>query len=137
MSRVENAIEAAGFSAFARLLRAGPFAELLESGGPYTIFAPTDAAFEKFPNDDMDGDTALSRAVAGYHFAPGKVMSQRFLGKRIRAVMHSGGSFIIDGRAGLRADTANIVQPDIIAGACVIHGIDGVLWPREPVAAAL
>jgi uncharacterized surface protein with fasciclin (FAS1) repeats len=62
-------------------------------------------------------------------------MATRFAGKRIRAVMYSGGDCIIDGKDGLKVNGANLVTPDIISGACVIHGIDGVLWPREPAAA--
>jgi uncharacterized surface protein with fasciclin (FAS1) repeats len=133
-------IEAAGFCAFARMLRTGPFGDVLESGGPYTIFAPTDAAFTKLPQGAlrrlMEADGPLQRAVASYHFAAGKVMSARFVDKRIRAVTYGGQSAIIDGRDGLRVNNARLLQPDILVGTCVVHGIDGVLWPRAPEAAA-
>jgi uncharacterized surface protein with fasciclin (FAS1) repeats len=79
----------------------------------------------------------LLHAVAGYHFAAGKVLSSRFIGKRIRAVTYGGDSVLIDGKNGLRVGAANLVRPDILAGSSVIHGIDGVLWPREPAAAAV
>lgn len=135
-----NAIESAGFSVFARMLRMSRFGELLQSGGPYTIFAPTDAAFLKFPPGAfktlMEADEKLLRSVAGYHFAAGKVVSAQFVGKRIRAVTYGGQSLIIDGRRGLRVNTALMAQPDVLVGACVVHGIDGVLWPREPEAIA-
>lgn len=140
MIMITNAIEAAGFGIFARMLRASPFGELLQSGGPYTIFAPTDAAFSKFPlgafRTLMEADEKLRRSVAGYHFAAGKVVSARFVGKRIRAVTYGGQSLIIDGRDGLRVNAALIAQPDVLVGACVVHGIDSVLWPREPGALA-
>lgn len=141
MNTIVNAIESAGFGVFARLLRSSRFGDLLQAGGPYTIFAPTDAAFAKFPQGEfrtlMEADDALLRSVAGYHFAAGKVVSARFAGKRIRAVTYGGQSVIIDGRNGLRVNTAMLVEPDIImAGACVVHGIDGVLWPRQPKAVA-
>lgn len=45
-------------------------------------------------------------------------------------------SLIIDGRDGLRVNAAIIAQPDVLIGACVVPGIDGVLWPREPEALA-
>jgi uncharacterized surface protein with fasciclin (FAS1) repeats len=141
MNPIERAIDEAGYRSFARLLQASPFGALLESGGPYTIFAPSDEAFEKFPHasiDDLIADGGdLLRAVAGYHFAAGKVMSKRFSGKRIRAVTYGGQPLVIDGRNGLRVNTAKLVAPDIAAGACVVHGIDSVLWPREPAVAAL
>jgi len=140
MSSIEDAIEAAGFGAFADVLRESPYGEVLDSGGAYTVFAPSDAAFAKFSADSLDrllhGDEALLRAVLGYHFASGRVMSASFKGKRIRAVMYAGGDLIIDGRSGLRVNRANLTKPDLVVGACVVHGIDGVLWPQAPVAVA-
>ncbi|MBL8537290.1 MAG: fasciclin domain-containing protein [Hyphomonadaceae bacterium] len=136
MSSIENAIKGAGFTAFAEALRASPYGAVLDGGGAYTLFAPTDEAFQKFSTVSMDvllrGDEALLRTVIGYHFAAGRVMSASFKGRRIRAVMYAGGDLIIDGKDGLRVNRANLVKPDVIADACVIHGIDGVLWPREP-----
>jgi uncharacterized surface protein with fasciclin (FAS1) repeats len=140
MSSIEEALESAGFAQFADALRASPYGEVLDRGGAYTIFAPTEQAFEKFSMESMDrllhGDEALMLAVMGYHFASGKVMSASFKGKRIRAVMYAGGDLIIDGKSGLRVNGANLIKPDLAVGSCVIHGIDGVLWPREPVAIA-
>jgi uncharacterized surface protein with fasciclin (FAS1) repeats len=141
MIAIEGAIEAAGFKSFASMLRVSPFAALLESGEAYTIFAPTDAAFSKLPKasqkDLLGADADILRQVAGYHFAAGKVMTRQFAGKRIRAMTVGGEALVIDGKTGLRVNTANLVQPDIIAGACVIHGIDGVLWPHALMATAI
>jgi uncharacterized surface protein with fasciclin (FAS1) repeats len=140
MSSVEDALQTAGYGVFANALRESPYGEVLESGGPYTLFAPTDSAFEKFSSESMahllHGDEALLRAVLGYHFASGKVMSRQFKGKRIRAHMYAGGDLIIDGANGLKVNHARLVQADLVVANCVIHGIDGVLWPREPAKAA-
>lgn len=132
-----NAIEvlrAAGFNAFAEALVASSYRDVIGGGG-FTIFAPSDGAFAKFPGDGVDrmlnGDEALLKAVLGYHFAKGRVRSEQFLGKRIRAVMYAAGDVIVDGRNGLRVNGANLVEPDIDAGASIVHGIDGVLWPRS------
>lgn len=140
MNELETAIEAAGFAVFAQAIAESDYGQVLASGGPYTIFAPTDAAFDKFSQgslEHMRDDLKLLRSVVGYHFAAGKVLSQRFADKRIRAATYSGESLVIDGRNGLYVNKAKLVQPDIIIGACVLHGIDGVLWPREPAAVAL
>ncbi|HRE44797.1 MAG TPA: fasciclin domain-containing protein [Terricaulis sp.] len=140
MSMIEDAAQEAGFGVFAEALRASPYGDVLDGGGPYTVFAPTDAAFAAFsrvpPEQLLHGDEVLMRRVIGYHFAVGKVMTRRFKGARIRATMYAGGHVIIDGRNGLRVNAANLVQPDIVVGACVLHGIDEVLWPREPAMAA-
>jgi uncharacterized surface protein with fasciclin (FAS1) repeats len=141
MTTIERAMAAAGFGTFSRLLGASPYSEIVESGGPYTIFAPVETAFERFPPGTVDrltqGDDALLRAVVGIHFAAGKVLSSRLVGRRIRAVMYAGEHLIIDGKLGLKVNGANLVKPDVLVGECVIHGIDTVLWPREQVEAAL
>lgn len=140
MNTIEAAMGGAGLTSFPHVLRASGCADVLAGGGPFTIFvtifAPTDAAFEKFSRASLDhllrGDAELLRAVAGYHFAAGKVLAARFAGKRIRALTHEGSHLIIDGKGRLRVNGAHVVKPDIIAGACVIHVIDQVLWPRKP-----
>lgn len=75
--------------------------------------------------------------MLGYHFAAGQVATARLAGKRIRAVMHSGGDVIIDRRsAGLRVNAARLCKPDLNARNGVVHGIDALLWPRQATAAA-
>ena len=136
MSQIEDALDTAGFKAFAEAIRESPYGEVLDSGGAYTMFAPTDEAFGKFSASSLErllrGDEALMRSVLGYHFAAGKVRVARFQGSRIRAVMYAGGDVIIYGKSGgVRVHKANLSQPDIVAGNCIVHGIDAVLWPQE------
>jgi uncharacterized surface protein with fasciclin (FAS1) repeats len=137
---VASAAEQAGYRRFTAALQAADHLKTLQGSGPFTVFAPTDAAFEKFSvaalDRLMEDDRDLLRLVMGYHFAAGKVVAARFAGKRIRAVMHAGGDLIVDGRSGLRVNAAHVVEPDIGAENGVIHGIDSVLWPREAIAAA-
>jgi uncharacterized surface protein with fasciclin (FAS1) repeats len=120
---------------FASALRATDHATELSGKGPFTIFAPSDEAFHKFSTQSMDelleGNGDLFRLLMGYHFANGKVSSARFKDKRIRATMHDGGHLVINGRGGLRANAAHIVEPDIEAANGVIHRLDAVLWPRQ------
>lgn len=136
---IVSAADRAGYCTFSSALRSTELNRVLEGPGPFTVFAPSDAAFSKFSPASLErlleGDPELLRLVMGYHFAPGKVSSARFQGKRIRAVMHAGGDVIIDGRSGLRVNGARLVQPDIIAANGVIHGVDAVLWPPETAAA--
>ena len=136
------ALENAGFGVFADTLGASPHGDVLDTGKPFTLFAPTDAAFRKFSRASLErllhGDAATLRSVMGYHFVAGKVLSARLAGKRFRAVMYAGGDIIIDGKSGtLRVNGANLVQPDVPAGACIVHGIDTVLWPPAPAASAI
>ena len=133
------ALSSAGYRTFASALDASGYGEVLDSG-PFTLFAPTDAAFSKFSHGSLDrllhGDPKRLQRVMGYHFVAGKVRAARLSGKRYRAKMFGGADLIINGKTGLRINDATVTEPDISAGDCVAHGIDGVLWPREPAAAA-
>lgn len=131
MLSVVSVADRMGFHAFASALRASDHIEALEGPGPFTVFAPTDAAFEASGMlAKMMKDRALLHQVIGYHFAAGRVAMARFEGKRIRAVMRAGGDVIIDGKSGMRVNAARMVKPDLDADNGVVHGIDGVLWPR-------
>jgi uncharacterized surface protein with fasciclin (FAS1) repeats len=137
---VVSVADRAGFHIFASALRNSDHFETLEGAGPFTVFAPSDEAFQKFAPAALDkllhDDAELLSMVLGYHFAAGEVAMARFVGKRIRAVMHAGGDVRIDGRAGLRVNAARLVKPDLGARNGVVHGIDGVLWPKQPVEVA-
>jgi uncharacterized surface protein with fasciclin (FAS1) repeats len=132
---VVSVADRAGFHIFANALRASDLGVKLEGAGPFTVFAPSDAAFQKFSPAALDALLNDGREqlniVLGYHFAAGKVLTAKLAGKRIRAVMHAGGDVIIDGRTELRVNATRLVKPDLGARNGVVHGIDGVLWPRE------
>jgi uncharacterized surface protein with fasciclin (FAS1) repeats len=132
---VVNIADRAGFYIFAEALRSSDYFDVLEGHGPFTMFAPTDAAFRAMSPVKLDGflyrDRAKLQCVLGYHFAPGRVGAARFAGKRIRATMRTGGEVLVDGRAGLKANGARVIKPDLEAANGVVHGIDALLWPRE------
>lgn len=128
------AADQAGYTVFAAALRSSTLMRVLGGPGPFTMFAPSDAAFDKFSRAARDrlleGEPASLNAVLGYHFAAGKVTSSRFAGKYINAVTHQGESLTIDGRAKqLRVNKAALIDPDRLAANGIIHGIDSVLWP--------
>lgn len=138
---VVSVADRAGFHIFASALRGSNYFAKLEGTGPFTVFAPTDAAFralepvalEKLLNREGGGTDAF----LGYHFAAGKVVAAQFRGKRIRAVMQAGGDAVIEGRDGLRVNAASVCKPDMMAGNGVVHGIDSLLRHRTVTAAAL
>lgn len=135
---VVSVADRTGFHTFASALRASDHAKRLEGAGPFTVFAPTEAAFKLFGERALESllqDRELLNQVMGYHFATGRVALSRLEGKRIRAVMHAGGDVIINGKGGVRVNSANLVRPDLNAGNGVVHGVDAVLWPRELAAA--
>jgi len=137
---VISVADRAGFHIFASALRSSEHSDKLEDAGPFTMFAPTDAAFKRFTPAALDKflhkDRKLLNVVLGYHFAAGKVSTALLSGKRIRAVMQAGGDVIIDGRTGLRVNAARLIKPDLECRNGVVHGIDALLWPRQASAEA-
>ena len=137
---VVSVADRAGYHVFASALRSSDYFDKLEGAGPFTVFAPADAAFKKFSRAALDkllnGDRELLHVVLGYHFAAGRVVAGRMAGTRIRGVMHAGGHVIIDGRSDLRVNASRLVKPDLIANNGVVHGIDALLWPRQKAPAA-
>ncbi|MEZ5996105.1 MAG: fasciclin domain-containing protein [Hyphomonadaceae bacterium] len=132
---VVSIADRAGFYIFAEALRSSDHYRTLEDDGPFTVFAPTDAAFGAMPPVALDTflhrDRLKLQRVLGYHIASGRVAAARFAGKRIRATMRTGGEVLVDGRAGLKANDARVIKPDLDAANGVVHGIDALLWPRD------
>lgn len=132
---VVSVADRAGFHIFASALRASDYFGKLEGAGPFTVFAPTDEAFRALGPATLEKllsrESEQTDAFLGYHFAAGKVVAAQLSGKRIRAVMQAGGDAVIEGREGLRVNTAGVCKPDLMARNGVVHGIDAVLWRRE------
>ena len=75
---VDTAVAAGNFKTLATALTAAGLVDTLKGKGPFTVFAPTDAAFAKIPKADLDAllkDKAKLTAVLTYHVVPGKVMA--------------------------------------------------------------
>jgi len=136
---VVSVADRAGFHIFATALRTSEYFEALEGAGPFTVFAPSDGAFNSLAPAALDKllnhDRERLRIVLGYHLAAGKVATPRLIGKRIRGIMHAGGDVIIDGRSVLNVNGARLTKPDLLARNGIVHGIDAVLSPRNVSAA--
>jgi len=134
---VGTALKRGGYGIFLDLLEKSGVGETLEESGPFTLFAPNDGAFERIPAATMSklkraDQTAVLKSVMGFHFAAGRVLTARLLGKRIRATTFGGKTLHINGVGGLKVNGAAVVDPDVLASNGVLHGIDRLLWPREP-----
>ena len=76
---VETAIEAGQFTTLVAAVKAAGLVETLSGKGPFTVFAPNDAAFAKLPKGTVEGllkDKAKLTAVLTYHVVSGKVMAK-------------------------------------------------------------
>ena len=133
---VDTAVNAGQFKTLAAALTAAGLIPTLKGAGPFTVFAPTDAAFAKLPPSAVADllkpeNKAKLTAVLTYHVVPGKVMSSSLAGKVTNAATVQGQSVKIDATmGGVTVDNAKVVAADIQATNGVIHVIDTVIMPK-------
>jgi uncharacterized surface protein with fasciclin (FAS1) repeats len=129
---VDTAISAGSFTTLVTALKAAGLVDTLKGAGPFTVFAPTDAAFAKIPKDKLNAllqDKQALTKVLTYHVVPGKV-SAMDIKKVNSATTAEGQSLSIDTSSGVKVDGANVIKTDIMASNGVIHVIDTVLMPN-------
>jgi uncharacterized surface protein with fasciclin (FAS1) repeats len=128
---VDTAVAAGDFKTLATALQKAGLVDTLKGKGPFTVFAPTDAAFAKVPKDQLDAllaDKEKLTAVLTYHVVPGKVMAKDVKAGSVKTVQ--GSSLTVSTSGGVKVDSANVVKTDIVADNGVIHVIDEVVLPK-------
>jgi uncharacterized surface protein with fasciclin (FAS1) repeats len=131
-------IKAAGkFNTLLKILDATGLSATLEQPGPYTVFAPSDAAFAKLPPGTLDRLMKLESkpklvAIMSYHIAPGKVEMAALSKMDELKTLDNGEEIDVDtstdGKT-IEMDDSKIVGPQIEATNGVVHEIDAVLQP--------
>lgn len=122
LSTLVTAVEAAGLT------------ETLSGEGPYTVFAPTNEAFEALPEGVLDAllepanQEALT-AVLTYHVVPGEVTSDQIEAGDVKTV--EGSDVTIETDSGVTVNGATVVTADVMADNGVVHVIDEVLIPES------
>ncbi len=136
---VDTAVQADGFNTLAQALKAADLVEDLKGEGPFTVFAPTDAAFEALPDGQLESllqpeNKEQLQAILRYHVVSGAVMASdvtgadavpTFEGRSIQVQVDDGTVRLMG------QNTATVVQTDLEASNGVIHVIDSVLLPPE------
>lgn len=128
---VDTAVAAGSFSTLATALTQAGLIDTLKGEGPFTVFAPTDAAFEKIPADQLQAilaDKQLLTDILTYHVVAGKVKAKDVV-KIDSATSLQGSEITVSSDDGVRVNNANVVKTDIMASNGVIHVIDTVLVP--------
>ena len=129
---VDTAVSAGQFNTLVTALEAAGLVDTLKGPGPFTVFAPTDAAFAKIPKKDLDAllaDKAKLTAVLTYHVVSGKVMAKDVKAGPVKTV--EGRSFTVKVDAGkVMVDKATVTKTDIVTDNGVIHVVDTVLIPN-------
>ena len=128
---VDTAVAAGQFKTLATALQAAGLIDTLKGKGPFTVFAPTDAAFAKIPKADLDAllkDKAKLSAVLTYHVVSGKVMAKDVKAGMVKTVQ--GSDITLATTGGVTVNGAKVTSADIVADNGVIHVIDTVLMPK-------
>ena len=131
---VDTAVAAGQFKTLAAALGAAGLVDTLKGAGPFTVFAPTDAAFAKLPAGTVDTllkpeNKAKLTAILTYHVVPGKVMAADVVKlKEAKTVNGKAVTITVKGSTVMIND-ATVTATDIAASNGVIHVIDAVLLP--------
>ncbi|MEO7086789.1 MAG: fasciclin domain-containing protein [Gemmatimonadaceae bacterium] len=138
---VQVAVDAGNFKTLVAALKAADLVGALEGPGPFTVFAPSDAAFAKLPAGTVEGLLANKEKLASiltFHVISGKVMAADVVAANgATPVTLNGESLNIVVRDGkVYVDGAQVVTADITASNGVIHVIDSVLIPTAKPATA-
>jgi uncharacterized surface protein with fasciclin (FAS1) repeats len=129
---VDTAKSAGTFNTLITAVQAAGLTDTLKGPGPFTVFAPTDAAFAKIPKAKLDAllkDKAALTKVLTYHVVPGSVMAADVKPGMVKTV--EGDSITVKAMGGkVMVDKATVTKTDIAADNGVIHVIDTVLMPK-------
>lgn len=122
------------FSTLVAAVKAAGLVETLSGEGPFTVFAPTNAAFDKLPKGTVEDllkpeNKEKLTAILTYHVVAGKVMAADVKTGKVKTVQ--GGELDVKvGDKGVTVDGAKVVKTDIVGKNGVIHVIDTVVLPK-------
>ena len=131
---VAVAAGADNFKTLVAAVKAAGLVETLQGKGPFTIFAPTDAAFAKLPAGTVESLLKPENrdklvAILTYHVVPGKVLAADVKTMEAKTVQGQSVKIAVSG-SGVTVDNAKVVKTDVMAENGVIHVIDTVILPK-------
>ncbi|MEH2235749.1 fasciclin domain-containing protein [Nostoc sp.] len=134
---VSLAASSSSFTTLTSLLKTAGLADILQQPGPYTVFAPTDAAFAALPAATLqqlqqpENREALVK-ILRYHVVPGAVTSSQLSAGELKTDEGRPVNIQIDrSNNQVAVNNARIIQPDVKASNGVIHAINQVLIPPD------
>ena len=131
---VAVASSAGSFNTLVAAVKAADLVETLQGPGPFTVFAPTDAAFAKLPAGTVESllkpeNKQKLIAILTYHVVPGKIMAAEVKTTELKTVNGQSLSVVVQ-KDGVTVNNAKVVATDIAASNGVIHVIDTVVLPQ-------
>ena len=132
---VTTAVEAGSFKTLAAALTTADLVETLQGKGPFTVFAPTDAAFAKLPEGTVANllkpeNKQQLADILKFHVVAGRVYSTDLLSAKSAVTLQGSKLYAAMEESGAQVEGANIVAIDIDASNGVIHVIDAVMLPK-------
>ena len=130
---VEVAKAAGSFTTLLTAVEAAGLVDVLKAEGPFTVFAPTDEAFAKIPQADLEAllqDTEALKAVLLHHVVPGSVKAADVMGLSSAETANGSSVSIATENGTVRVDEATVLTADIEASNGIIHVIDSVIMPE-------
>jgi len=130
---VQTAIGAGQFKTLVAAVKAAGLVETLSGPGPFTVFAPTDEAFNKLPKGTVEAllmDKDKLTAILTYHVVSGKVLADDVVNLTSAKTVNGQEVSIMVKYGKVMLDNAQVVKTDIICSNGVIHVIDSVILPK-------
>lgn len=132
---VDTAVGAGSFKTLVEAVKAADLVTVLKGKGPFTVFAPTDAAFKKIPAETLQALLKDKKALAEiltYHVVSGTVKAADVVKVKSAKSVQGGEIMIevVDGKVKLNG-SATVVKTDIVTSNGVIHVIDTVIMPPK------
>ncbi|MBC8083847.1 MAG: fasciclin domain-containing protein [Hymenobacter sp.] len=138
---VDNAVGSSEHTTLVAAVKAGGLVETLKSAGPFTVFAPTNAAFDKLPAGTvntlvMPENKQKLTTVLTYHVVPGRLMAADLKdgqtlttveGETLTVVAKDGSVLLRDAKGGM----ATVTIPNVVSSNGITHVIDTVLMPTK------
>lgn len=130
---VDTAVAAGSFNTLVTAVKEAGLVETLKGKGPFTVFAPTDEAFAKIPQEKLAAllkDKEALKKVLLYHVVAGNVMAKDVVKvKSAKTVQGTSVKVTVKGDK-VMIDNANVIKTDIACSNGVIHVIDSVIMPK-------
>jgi len=138
---VDTAVAAGNFKTLVAAVQAAGLVQTLKSPGPFTVFAPSDSAFEALPKGTVDSllkDVPKLTAILNYHVVPGRVSASDVMnmtkGKTVEVKTVQGQPVTLKTQGlfskSVYVNGAKVVKADIGTTNGVIHVIDKVIMPK-------
>ncbi len=139
---MDTAQSAGQFKTLVTAVKAAGLVETLQDDGPFTVFAPTDAAFAKLPNETLDAllrpeNRSKLQSILTYHVVPGKLMANDVVKLNSAETVFGQEIAIRTDGSTVRVDDATVIKTNIAASNGIIHVIDSVILPKDIVDLAM